>query len=175
MMKQELLVLRTSIKTAVKRKTLYKGITIGFIGISLILFGGTGLSEKQLSFFGIPIFLISMGLITFGLLPYRRFTIKELNPDKLILKEAGCLEFCKKEKKLFDIPIKSISEVYYIEKGTVYGIGVILKNPLPEKIRVYEPGFDMLSFQNKSRNKFQCDLFFQCFTERSAKDLREWV
>lgn len=165
-------ILRTSIQPKLMKRTLLFGFSLAFAGILILLLAGIYVSETEMSFWGFPLFGLGMALIVIGLLPYRRLTRLELKPNLLTIVDEDCLEYRFKGKKVMTVPLKGIEEVIFIERGSHYGIGINLKDSMPEKICVHQSHFDMNAFQEKSRVKFGCDMFFPYFTQRSFDRLK---
>jgi hypothetical protein len=137
----------------------------------MLALSGSLIPAAKLWAWGLPIFLTSIALITLGMLPYRKLKLLEMNP--YILKwDDEWLHFVTKGKTLFSIPLVSIAETKYVQKGKGYGIGLWLKKPLPQKMIVCDRHFDLDAYMKRSQSEHGCDLFFPYFTERSARALK---
>jgi hypothetical protein len=170
----ETLKLRNSIKPALIHFTLIRGTVLGAIGICLILYTGIFLPPIALQYWGSLILLVGGGLITWGLLPYRRLRRLEVKPYEIVAVENKALHYLSNGKSLFSIPTQSIHRITYFEKNKDYGIAIHLKYPLPEKIRVQDVRFNFDAFQKKSLKKYDCDLFLPYFSERSWRALKDF-
>lgn len=127
----------------------------------------------MISLFGIPIFITGLALIAIGLLPYRRLLRLQLKPHE-IHDEGEYLIFLQQGKPLFKICKKNIQKIAFLKKENIYGLGVWLKRPLEEKIKVLQPNFDFAAFMADSVQRFEgCDLFLPYFTERSCEEIKD--
>lgn len=168
---RETLTFRSSVKPRLMNLALKRGALFGGVGAFILLLGGSLLSVDQLKIWGIPIFLIGITLIAIGILPYKKLNSLQTNPH-MLLYDGQTLIFCKKGKPLLKIAEKNIDRIEYLEKANLYGIGVWLKFPINDKVKVLQPHFDYVSFTTHSREHFQgCDLFFPYFSERSFNEL----
>jgi hypothetical protein len=165
--------LRSSIKPELMRSTLFKGTAIASFGALLLILGGSLLSVNQLQIWGIPLLAASLYLIRCGLLPYRQLSQLELKPYQIVITPDERLLFKTKDEMLFSMGFQTIQSLKYIDGDRTYGIGITLKQPLPEKIRVATQQFDMRQFQERSRKEHDCDLFLPYFTKRSYAELEE--
>ncbi len=166
-MGEDLIKLRSSINSSLKRYVLLRGTFLAFLGMALIAYCGAFLAPETLHIWGLPAFLIGLALITVGLLPYRRLTQLELKPHEIILDDTSSLKFFSKGRPLFSLPFADIAKMEYIDEKYRYGIGLWLKKPFPEKILIHDSHFDMKAFQTRSQKKAGCDIFLPYFTKRS--------
>lgn len=132
--------MKSVIKDKLLRKALFKGTVIALCGLSFIFFAAI---KGVLSLLILSVGLI---LITIGLFPYKKLSKLQLEPHKLE-NDGEHLIFIKSGgKPLFKIDLKSIEKIEYVEKKGFYGLGVLLKRPLFEKIKVLQPRFQMKPF-----------------------------
>lgn len=155
------------------RHAVIRGTILSGMGILILLACGAFLPLEKLKIWGFPIFLISMTLITWGLLPYRRLRRLEMSPYRLTLDDKKWLHFAKGTSQQFGIPLCSLERIDYIEKKHDYGIGITLKEPLPKKLVVYINHFSLMDFRRKSLKRYGCDLFLPYFSNRSYQELLE--
>jgi hypothetical protein len=143
---------------------------IGGSGALLILWGGTFLSSEQLAIWGIPIFLSGIALIAIGLLPYRRLVQLQLKPHEIHY-DGTTLVFCKQGLPLLKICESSIEKIAYLEKKHLYGLGIWLKRPIEQKVKMLQqPRRRLVSFFR--HNLFEgCDLFLPYFSARTYLEL----
>lgn len=80
--------IRSSICSQLMKSTLLKGTLLAGLGIFVITLAAIFLSPEYLTTYGLPLFAIGCGMITFGLLPYRRLTLLEKCPNEIWYKEA---------------------------------------------------------------------------------------
>jgi hypothetical protein len=163
--------LRSSIHTPLMKSVLMKGSFLAAIGVSLLAYGGIFMPVQELNIWGFPLFMIGGGLITAGLLPYRRLRSLERKPDELILDNES-LQFISKGVTCLTIPLKSIARTAYIEQKLNYGIGVWFKSPLPAQVIVHNNKFSLKKLHGTHKT-YDCNLFFPYFSERSYNQLRE--
>lgn len=171
-MTTEILTLRSSIKSGLARSALVRGTILAGVGVLLLLWGGTWMSQEALSHFGTFIFLGGVLLIGFGMRPYRKLTKLELQPYEVRLGEHALL-FVKSGQPLFDLPLALLDKVDYFEREQLYGISVSLKKTCEERIAVKDPHFDMGGYLQKCQRRYGSDLFFPYFTKRSYQKLCE--
>jgi hypothetical protein len=164
--------LRSSIHTPLMKSVLMKGSLLAAIGVSLLTYGGIFMPVEELNFWGFPLFLVGGGLITAGLLPYRRLRSLERKPDELLYNNES-LQFVAKGARCLTIPLSSIARTAYMERGLNYGIGVWFKNPLPAQIVVHNNKFSLKRLQGTHKT-YECDLFFPYFSERSYNQLIDY-
>lgn len=172
-MENETMTIRSSVLPALMRKILWKGTLLGGSGVVILLLGGIFIPLKEMKVWGPFLFLFSLSLITWGLLPYRRLKRLEEKPSTLILEGEEWLHYSVRGKPLFSIPIASIDHIIFIDKPSTYGIGVILKDHLPKKLVVQDTSFDPMQFPPRSLEWHPCDLFFQYFSQRSFNALHD--
>ncbi len=167
--------IRSSVLPDLMRKALLIGTLLGGVGVLALLCGGVFIPLEEMKVWGPLLFIFSIALITCGLLPYRHLKRLEENPYTLTIEGGAWLHFSAKGKSLFSIPISSIDHIIPIDQSSksLYGIGVILKDPLPKKLVIQDPGFDLLKFRTQSLKLHQCDLFFQYFSRRSFNSLHD--
>ena len=126
----------STVTHAIKKRALFRGTFIAAIGIGAIAFGGVFLSPKQLDVWGLPLILFGILFIAWGLIPYRRLCRLETTPNRIEMSEEA-LTFFQGKVALTRIPLISIEKLEYVEKPSLYGIKVHLKDPLPEKVILY--------------------------------------
>jgi len=152
--------------------TLKRGTVLGGSGAFLILMGGTLMPLEFLSLWGIPFFLVGLFFISIGLLPYRKLARLQLTPHEIHY-DGKCLVFHKQGKPLFQVFLPSIDKISYLEREHLYGVGIWLKKPIGEKVKVLQSHFNFSAFIADSMHRFEgCDLFLPFFTERTFKELR---
>lgn len=140
----------SSIAPELKRRTLLKGTVFAALGALLLLWGGAGLDLPTLSKWGWLIFLVAIGLIALGLIPYRRLNRLENNPYELRV-DNQAITLLHQGNKLFAYPIDAISRVGYYKRDDLYGIKIWLKEGLEKK-------------------HYGADIFLPYFSERSYKE-----
>jgi len=161
--------IRTSIKPELKRFLLIRGSLLALIGVGLLLYSGVSIEVETLSHWGLAIFLTSILLIAWGLVPYRQITKMEENPNKIVITDDEMLHYHRHGKDVLTFPLSAIKEAHYIEDMGVYGITLTVKEKVPNPaISVIMQKF---LFALKRRHKF--DRFFPFFSERGTKQLKE--
>lgn len=126
---------KSVIKEKLLRKALLKGTLIATCGLSLIVIAAF---TTFATYLGLISFILGLGLIAFGLLPYKKLSKLQLNPHE-IQNDGQNLLFIKGGKPLFKIDLISIQKIEYVERNDLYGLGIILKKPLKEKIKILQP------------------------------------
>lgn len=173
-MENETLKIRNSIHPAVMRNAVMKGTLLGIIGIGFWICG-LFLPVSILKYWGMPLFLFGGGLITWGLLPYRRLRALENSPNELVALENKYIQYKSKGRDILKIPVESIHEMKFVEQGTEYGIGILLKDPIPEKILIHDASFNIDKFQENSLVYYKSDLYFPYFSKRSFQELQNFI
>lgn len=164
--------IRSSIRPELKRQVLMRGSMIGGCGALLLLATGVFLPLSLLKIWGWAIFLIGIGLITLGLLPYRKLTRLESKPQTIEMKEDR-FSLTSNQKPLFTVPFSAIEKMAYINTSSDYGIAIWLHNPLTDKIVVHSEKFDIEKYRELSQRKFGCDLMLPYFSQRGFDELQE--
>ena len=154
---------RSSIRSEWLNLTLKKGGFMSGAGALIIIFSGTFLPLSLLKIGGVPIFFMSLICIAKGWLPYRKLTSLQLKPHEIHY-DGHFLVFLRGGKPLLKIAEASIQKIFYRENEKHYGIGLLLKRPIVDKVKVLQPHF-------KPNSVEECDLFFPYFSERSFHEL----
>lgn len=146
-------VIRSSILSQQMSKALFRGSIIAGIGGILLLFVGAFLPLESLKIWGFPLFLCGIGLIVFGLRPYKKLRRLEMNPSKITISQDGILIYEASTKEIFTIPIEKIKSISFYENQQIYGMGLQLDKAI-------------------GKPKFGFDLFFPYFSRRSVEILQ---
>lgn len=171
-MEESILALKSIIKPSLKKVALLRGTILGILGIALWLYGGIFLSTNSLTIWGWPIFIVGLLLITWGLLPYRKLTRLENNPNEIIVTDLEELYF-KQGTPVFKIALENIEEMAYVDNNSHYGIGLWIKKPQTKNILVLHPTLDLKAYLKDCQNRYFCDVFLPNFSKRSFKELEE--
>lgn len=163
----------SSISSALMRQTLMRGFLLGFLGALILLIAGSFLPSSLLHEWGWALFLIAIGLITIGLLPYRRLSKLQLNPDKLILTEDNHIIYFQGKIKFLTLPVHSIASIGEVSYPQTYGIAVRLKRPPIEPIQVHVPPCEVKKMHKGAMKYGNGDLFFPYFTKHTSMELGE--
>ena len=174
-MKEEVFTIRSSILPSLSYQVLLRGTLLGGVGALSLLLAGAFLPPQKMQVWGPFFFLVGLGMIAWGLLPYKRLKRLEEKPYRLSLEGDEWLHFSCGGKALLSIPIGSIESMKYDEKGLIYGIGIVLKNPVPHKVMIQDPSFNMIRFLDWSRKQHGCDLFLSYFSRRSFQSLQDYM
>lgn len=163
-------VLRSAIQTGLLNRALKKGSWLAGSGALLIILCGTFLPLSIISILGIPIFITGITLIGIGLLPYKKLCRLQLKPHEIHINATELL-FLQMGKPLFKVAIRSIEKLAFLRKENIYGIGLWLKRPLEERVKVLQPHFNFAAFMADSLERFDgCDLFLPYFTDASCRE-----
>ena len=158
--------IKTSVKDSVLRYHLFKGTLLSGIGGVLLMISGAFIPSPELSEWGISIFILGLGLITVGLLPYRWIWRLELNPCVLSVDEKHLSLFFK-NKRLISIPRADIAHMQYFETRHSYGIRLRLKSVNLHKA----PLFNRIRLRPYCKELSNGDLLLLYFSERSFAKL----
>ena len=172
---REYLIIRTTISPALMKHILIKGFCIAFLGILGLIAGGIYLPPAILQKWGWFMILISLGLIAFGLLPYRRLVRLQLKPNELSVLDADNMTFISRGAKKITIPLHSILKIAYIDHPLDDGIAVWLKHPPPDPVVVHDCSRELEMIRKKGREKDNADLFFSHFNRHAYEELIDWI
>ncbi len=157
----------SSVRPELKRRVLMKGSLWAAIGTLPLIYGGIFFGVNVLSFWGFALLGFWIFCLLMGMIPYRKLTRLEVNPDSLIV-DVEKLTYIRGKKEILSVPLESIESLDYIDSGDIYGIGVRLKNPVPKKVVIYNELTTIYGLEGYS-------LFFVYFTERVCSELREYL
>lgn len=166
-MKPDSLTIRSSINHNLYKKTLFRGSFLSFLGFLPLLYGSLWMDAATLSVWGIPLFIVGMGLIMWGMLPFKRIKELERDPNELHWIDNHSISYDHKGKKTMTIPINSIENLTYLEGNTIYGIKLTFKKNMDQKVTVHDPRFAYERYEKESQKRYGCDLFFPYFSKRS--------
>lgn len=173
-MPKDSLKIRSTISASLLKSTLFWGYGIASLGIIILVVAGSYLQIEYLHRWGWMLFLLAIGCITLGMLPYRRLSHLQLKPNELILLNHDHVLYTHKGKQLFSIPLKSISHTRYISHPSHYGIALWLKSPLIEPIRIYQSPEEVEKMRRKADQIDHADLFFPYFNQRAYEEWLDW-
>lgn len=92
----------------------------------ILVLGSILIPKETLEKWGIYLFFLSALLMAVGLVPYRRLQKLESNPNKIIINDSYLLYI--REEKTLSIPIEQIQSLEWVERTSIYGINLRLKN-----------------------------------------------
>lgn len=172
---KEFLIVRASISSALLRATLFRGFAVALIGICILLVAGSYLPVESLHKWGWGLFLIALGLITWGMLPYRRLSRLQVKPDELVLLDQNHMTYVQRGKKILTIPVSSIAQMRYISHPSAYGIAIWLK-PSPSKPVIAHQAFKEVEQMRKQGQRInKADVFLPYFNQRAYDELMDWL
>lgn len=171
---KETLIIRSTISSHLVKRVLFKGSTIAFLGIILLLIAGILIPPSILHEWGWALFFISIGLITLGLLPYRRLSRLQLKPNELVLINRNDIAFYFKGNLLLTLSLQSVAKTSYIDHPTQYGIAIWLKPASKTSIAIHQLPEKIKKMQLQGQQIAQADLFFPYFNQRAYDELMEW-
>lgn len=160
--------IRTSVSPKLIKHTLIKGFALGALGILGLLYGGVFLPVGLMKTWGLLLFLVCLGLITIGLLPYRHLSLLQSKPNELRLSESA-LEFWSRGQSRLIIPVGSIERMDYVNDG----IAVRIKKGEKGKVVKYQSDLDLDRYQVKTKGAEGADYLFRYFSRRSFEELCE--
>lgn len=166
-MKADILTIRSSINKDLYKKTLFRGSFLSFLGFLPLLYGSLWMDAATLSVWGIPFFIVGMGLIMWGMLPLKRIKELERHPNELHWIDNQAICYDHKGKKTVTIPISTIENLTYFEDEAIYGIKLTFKKDMDQKVTVHDPRFAYERYEKESRKRYGCDLFFPYFSKKS--------
>jgi hypothetical protein len=173
-MNQEVLVIRSSISSQLLKTTLFRGFAIACIGLLVLLVAGSLFPVDFLHTWGWILFLLGLGCITYGMLPYRSLSRLQMKPDELILLDSNHIAFSRRGRKLLTLPIQSIAHISYISHPQLYGIAMRLKTAPIDPIRIHQSSKEIERIRRQG-DMHHADLFFPYFNQRGYNELLEWT
>lgn len=165
--------LRSSVTSQLMHKTLLQGTYLASTAILILLYAGIFMPADQLTPWGWLLYAIALGLITLGMLPYRKLTMLEKKPNEIRLVDHCRLDVCLQGIPTLAIPYKTIAKIAYMPTSSPYGIALTFKIPVEEKIVLLNPAFKATAYQESSLSMYGCDCFLPYFSRRSFELLGE--
>lgn len=159
--------IRSSIKTDLLRIVMLRGTILAAIGCLSLIFSGIFLPLNTLQFFGAPIVLSSILLITVSFYPYQKLKKLEITPHEITILDDQQFLFSWKKKPTFIVPFREIEKLINIDLAGQYGIGLFLKESAIKEITVVDPDFDILKFKASCEKNYKCNLFLPYFSKKS--------
>jgi|GEM_PF-2194641 len=172
-MKQCVMV-RSTISSPLLRSVLFKGFTLAFLGIFILVLAVIFIPASTLQRWGWLLFLLSFSSLTLGLLPYRRLSRLQLKPHKLVLVDLNHLAFYSRGEKILTLALQSISKISYVDHARHYGIAISLKPPPIAPIVIHQPLKEVKFFRHKGCKEEKSDLFFPYFSPSAYHELLLW-
>lgn len=160
----------SSISPEYYRKKVIRGTGIALVGVLLIVYFGSFVTPENLHLIGLPVLFFGGFLIALGLIPLRRLSKLDRNPDEVAL-TAKYFHYLQGGAPILTIPLDCIASLQYSETGAQYGIALSLKRKNGIDVLVHPPGFNLNRFIERSRKKTGADLFFPYFARRSFSRL----
>lgn len=168
----DILRLKTTVSTPILKHALIKGFFISCIGLIGILIAGIFIPVLYLKIWGWMIFILGIGFIAAGMIPYKKLAKLQLKPNELFVLPTH-IEFYSNGKKNLTVPLSSIEKIEYYENKKIYGLSLFLKHPPPEKIIIHKNGRWIDKMRREAQKYSQSDLFFLYFNRRTFKELQE--
>lgn len=166
---------RTTIRPGYKLRLVLKASFGGGTGIACLVGVGAFMPLELLKVWGFPVLVAASTLIAWSMLPYRRMTRLENNPDELWTNSNGDLVYAVQKSPIMTIPLGAIDKCFYIDKPQDYGIAIAIKPHPSQKIRVHNSGLDFRAYQQATVLRYGCDIFLPFFSERSFKNISEFL
>jgi hypothetical protein len=171
---KERLILRTSVASKLKKRKLYSGTLLAFFGVSILVGLGAMTPPDLLAEWGWLIYLVSLGMIAIGLIPYRHLCRLETSPYELHAVGLESLEYFQNKQKILTVPKSAILNYAYLESEDGKDNGIAFWLTKESQIKVHHATFDAAAFRRNSRETQQADLFFPYFSRRAYEDLKCW-
>ncbi len=164
--------IQSSIHSQLMKSSLFKGTFIAAIGALVMVYTGTFLSPSELTKYGFFFFATGCGLITFGLLPYRKLCALEKSPHEMYITQGDQLFYFSNRRRVFSLSLEMIEMVSYVDDSSHYGILINLKDHIAGKGVIFEPLFASLYHRNSSGKGY---LFLPYFSKRSCELLSSTI
>lgn len=159
----------STVTPSLLRKTLLKSFAISLLGLLILLGGGIFVHPTLLKTWGGIIFIVGLGLITFGWLPYRRLTYLAAKPNQIRITSEPSFQFISRGHMIFNLPINTIKKLIYVKDQKNYGIGIQLMPDFKKQLK----GKNL--YLSPSPQNPSLDLFLPYFSQRSFDELREYL
>lgn len=166
--------LYSTISTNLLKHTLFHGFAFALVGTLGLLYAGIFIDLSELQRWGWLLFLLGLGLIAFGMLPYRRLSRLQLSPDELRLTDSDHVDYYSKKRPLLTLPLQSIDKMEFIHKKNQYGIAVWLKPPPHPRVVVHQGKKEIDTLRKKGKQLAGADLFFPYFNQRAYQEFIDW-
>ena len=115
-----------SIKRDFKQKLLKRSTFLGALGVIPLVLSAWFGTAAQIEVYGLPLFILCIGIISLGMIPLRNVERVESNPPSLSLSEKHLIY--KQQGKLMQISRGEISKIEWITRGERYGISITLSD-----------------------------------------------
>lgn len=112
----------TSIKRLLLRKYLWRGTLFAVIGAAIFFVTGLFLPSSFMAKWGWLVVIVALGLVTYGVYPYKSLMRKDLDPDILFVANDGMLRYIANGRMVFTRPLTEVEGVSYYENGSGYGM-----------------------------------------------------
>lgn len=165
----EELILRSSIRSGLLKTALIKGFSMAFIGAFGLLLAGIFLPPPLLKGWGLLLFILFIGLMASGLIPYKRLLQLQTKPNELRAVGLKDLEYWSKGQKIISIPLESILEMNFVDDQNKYGIAL---KTHPKGIEINKN--NLQRFQVLTGSTQRWDYLFLYFSKRSLDELQAW-
>lgn len=160
--------IRTTLSNPLLKQKLFKGFFIALVGVIAMVSAGIFLPGPLLSKLGLFVYIFGFGLITIGLLPYRKLSRLQNKPNELRLTGEDRLEFWAKGQCRLIIPIRCLKGFAYTETENGNGITFYLNHPSEMDNKTLK-GYQILV------NREEPSILFLYFSKRSCEELQEAV
>jgi hypothetical protein len=156
----------TSVKPDLKWSSLMRGSFVaGTVTLALLL-SAVYFSQTFLTVWGLPIMMVWIACLCWGMIPYRELVQLENAPNKLTLTSESLI-FSLKGKDLLSIPLASVASLEHIDFPSTYGIGIRLLQPAPKPVVVHGTPKMMKAYYGK----YRFDIFLPYFTKRAYGEI----
>lgn len=136
--------LYTSIKPRLLKRKVIIGTILAVFGTALLLYGTLFLSVEEMQRWGWLLFFSFIILISLGLIPYRRLSRLEKQPNKITLTDRNTFIY-----RTLEVPLNAIEKAEYYETSDKYGIKIWLKD---RSEAIFLPYFTERSFAQLKEN-----------------------
>lgn len=154
----------TSVTSRLKRWKLLRATFFALTGVVILSYSTISLPKQSLAHVGTPIWLLSIFLIAYGFIPYKRLCRLENNPHQLIITDDQKLNYFRGKKKMFSVPLYEVEQIEAIAGSNSYGIGLKLKKGFTGNFPRRE----------KELVKYGVDIYLPYFTSRACKSLKAY-
>ena len=93
---------KSHIHSKMMTRMLWRGTALAGVGVLMLVLLGSQMPLAQLKVWGLPLLLVAVALVAFGLVPYRQLNKLRLQPDEMELAK-GALHYTRRGQPLLSI------------------------------------------------------------------------
>lgn len=165
---------RSSVKPLILRKNLFRGTFFSLIAFLLLFFLYQGGKEGPLASWGALVFLVSLALMAYGFIPFRKLSSLLTSPSKIVCTPTKLTFFDKGCAKM-EVPYDLVDRLAFIESSNLYGITLKLKEEEELKVKLLEKAPRLKEEIAWNLLNYQAEIFFPFFDQATAKEIKDLI